>query len=621
MRMRLRSGRSSILAFALFTPVFACSDFDSGNTEPPSGAVASPEPDSGALPHEPPIQTAALWGEAVNNPARPMVAGTLTVTPGGEFALASDSERDLIYVVELASRKTRRLTLEANDEPGRIVSGRVDGASRHVYVVLRRGDALADVDLGSGEVARVPTCKAPRGIAYDDDREIAHVACANGELVTYAVNGWSEARRVFVAPDLRDVEIVDDTLVLSRYTSSEVLLLDEDGVLVSRSIPAALPACADASVAHRLAVSGGQVYLAHQLSRTAAPEASSCSVPMVASLLTREPLERFANAANSTWQTMSTIAPTDGAKLELKDEDSPFAAHVSVSSGPLDFAIGARGRAVISLAGNHWVDTLPTIITLEPETSDGSGWTRIVRQFRPAGMVTSVALDDDDEWLAFSREPAAIYFEDESPIFVGGASVNNSGFSLLHMNAGTGISCVSCHPEGGQDDHVWHRLGGSRLTLPLRGARAPFNWNHSAADMSFLLMDVLYGQMGYPLNVTTDQANVLQLWLSGLPVVHSPFVDGSQVERGATLFAASEVGCATCHAGSAYTDYRVHDVDTGGVLATPSLLGLASRSNYLHDGCAATLEDVFGLCGGSHRSVQNLKREEVADLLAFLASL
>jgi mono/diheme cytochrome c family protein len=213
-----------------------------------------------------------------------------------------------------------------------------------------------------------------------------------------------------------------------------------------------------------------------------------------------------------------------------------------------------------------------------------------------------------------------LYFEDQSPLFLGGGSVNNSGFSLFHMNSGAGIAFVSCNPEGGHYNHFWRFQYATRSTLPARGARAPFNWEHRTSNMDTLLSEVLFGQMEYPLNVNSDQAGLLQLWLSRLPQYDTASGAGDAVARGQALFASAEVGCASCHAGTVYTDYGAHDVGTGGAFATPSLVGLGVRENFLHDGCAASLEDVFGVCGGSHQSVQSLKREQVEDLLAFLSS-
>lgn len=47
------------------------------------------------------------------------------------------------------------------------------------------------------------------------------------------------------------------------------------------------------------------------------------------------------------------------------------------------------------------------------------------------------------------------------------------------------------------------------------------------------------------------------------------------------------------------------------------------RTPLLHDGCAATLSDRFGACGGGgqHGHTSPLRRTELADLIAYLEML
>ena len=55
----------------------------------------------------------------------------------------------------------------------------------------------------------------------------------------------------------------------------------------------------------------------------------------------------------------------------------------------------------------------------------------------------------------------------------------------------------------------------------------------------------------------------------------------------------------------------------------PSLLGLAVRAPYMHDGCAETLRDRFDACGGgeAHGHTAHLSEQQLSDLIAFLASI
>src|SRR6188472_3140038 len=50
----------------------------------------------------------------------PVAGGTLLVTKDGH-AVASDPDRDLVHVVDLAKQTVVSVALEENDEPGRVV--------------------------------------------------------------------------------------------------------------------------------------------------------------------------------------------------------------------------------------------------------------------------------------------------------------------------------------------------------------------------------------------------------------------------------------------------------------------------------------------------------------------
>jgi len=87
--------------------------------------------------------------------------------------------------------------------------------------------------------------------------------------------------------------------------------------------------------------------------------------------------------------------------------------------------------------------------------------------------------------------------------------------------------------------------------------------------------------------------------------------------RGQTLFQSD---CARCHTPSAqFLDGRAHDVGTGGVFDTPTLLGIGDTAPYFHDGRAPSLAAVvghfarmFGLGYGTGES---------ADMVAFLKAV
>jgi len=57
-------------------------------------------------------------------------------------------------------------------------------------------------------------------------------------------------------------------------------------------------------------------------------------------------------------------------------------------------------------------------------------------------------------------------------------------------------------------------------------------------------------------------------------------------------------------------------------LQVPSLRNVAWRAPFLHTGCAPTLADRFGSCGGTnHGNTAQLTAANVSDLVAYLESL
>lgn len=632
------------MSFAGFAGLqLGCSPGDDGFVTPSSGFFPTPVVSDSV--DAPVGAQVALYGEVVDNPSRPMVTGTLAVTADGAFAVAADSERDKIVTVKLSDRSVAHVPLSSGDEPGRTIAGRSTDTEQHAYVVLRGASAVVDLAVESGRMERIATCQAPRGLAYDADNERVHVACATGELVTYDAKTWEKQRHLALPRDLRDVVVTKSGLLVSRFRSAELLVVDETGMVTWATKPAVAPACAEPVVAHRLVASGFRLVVAFQQAsssvvwgRSASShlgDDSGCEVAQSAPVVLHTSTEQVATlneaAVHQTYWSdfgVTDTLPLVGEPESTEDEPAHFAARLRDSAGPMDVAVSGGGRVVASLAGNHWTTSLPTLVTWH-DNPEAKTPTVQVEGHRPSGMITSVALDSDEHWLAQSREPAGLVFEDGTQLFFGGVSVNSTAYSLFHMNSGAGVSCASCHPEGGDDEHVWHFPRGFRRTLPLGGglsSQGPYNWDHATSTMTQLLEDVLGQQMSYDSWVLDGQASALAEWISELSAP-SPgvIVDVDAVESGRTLFAATTTNCQGCHSGVSYADGQVHDVGTNGAFATPSLLGVGARTQLLHDGCAQTLRDVFGACGGEgqspHRLADKLADVDIEHLVAFLATL
>ncbi len=113
-------------------------------------------------------------------------------------------------------------------------------------------------------------------------------------------------------------------------------------------------------------------------------------------------------------------------------------------------------------------------------------------------------------------------------------------------------------------------------------------------------------------------------WVDKIPAPPPARPWATRTRRGAgLLFASAAVGCVGCHSGPRLASDGTTDVGTGEALQVPTLRGLAYRAPFMHDGCAPTLRDRFGACGGGdkHGKTSQLNETELGQLVAYLESL
>ena len=240
-----------------------------------------------------------------------------------------------------------------------------------------------------------------------------------------------------------------------------------------------------------------------------------------------------------------------------------------------------------------------------------------------------MAYDGSDRIVVQTRQPATLWIQGDPPrvLWLDPRDRGDTGHDLFHGNPGSSIACASCHPEGGDDGRAWSfaRFGLRRtpsVRIGLDGTQ-PFHWQGDLPGLPELVHEVFEDRMGAP-PTTGDQIAALGHWMFALaPVPASTPGAPEAVERGRLLFHDHLVGCAGCHSGPKLTSNATVDVDTGGSFQVPSLLGVAHRAPFLHDGRAATLADRFGDGGGGdrHGHTSRLTPAQIADLVAYLESL
>jgi mono/diheme cytochrome c family protein len=591
--------------------------------------------DGGVVPTRPPVPGSGgpqpQIPTTITRAATPVPAlsgGTLLALADGKTMAASDPERDQVYLVSttVTGLLPATVTLQAGDEPGRLAQ---DGAGL-LHVVLRRGGAIATIDpIAATVAARQAVCSAPRGIAYQKDTDQIHVACAGGELVSLPAAGGAATRTVTLDRDLRDVVVgAKGSLLVSTFRKAEVLVVDASGAVTARMQPGSgvvptimgLPEMRTPSVAWRMVAldpTVGSVVMLHQTGVT-------------------DTVDPAAGGYAGTKGCGGIVQPG----VSVMDPDKappPVAGGFGMLSLAVDVAVSPdRQKIAVAAAGNTAAQgpsvveqPIQTVTTPPPPIPCGM-MANGISVAPPTGQVVAVAYAASGVLFAQTREPAALWRGDTGATTpLASDSRGDTGHLIFHVNAGGGLACASCHPEGGEDGRVWNFVcAGARRTQSIRGgisATAPFHWDGSEHDFSRLMDDVFSGRMAGPL-LADNQKSALQSWIDTIPALPATAgLDAAAVARGQAVFTDPMVGCATCHAGALMTNNLTTDVGTGQPFQVPSLRGVAWRAPFMHNGCAATLGDRFAVsaCGGGdkHGATSTLTSAQIGDLTAYLQSL
>jgi hypothetical protein len=613
--------------------------------------------------------------------------GTLRVLADGKTVVAADPDRDRVYVVDLTTRQVKStIMLQKGDEPGRVVAD----AAGHVHVALRQGGALVTIDPTAGTVlARREVCAAPRGVGYDAVTDLLHVACADGQLVSFKAAGGDAVRKLQLPGDLRDVVVDGGRLKVSRFKSAELLTVEADGQMSKRTtLPGFRSFAARGNDLYTPGIawrtvelpSGGVAMLhqrgfepeiqpafggyggfsecdaiVHTAVSTIAADGTKKTGPALAGMVLavdmavssdggRVAMISAGNATNSDVEGGEPRLPrvfvtsmTDATDQEVGCRSDGTHAPCMPLGGFSTGVAGATGSAdateepgVMTGSGGANGGAAPPTNPQVPTTCDTMGISPPVDVNVPqvVGEPIAVAFAADDRVVVQSRQPAVLSFPGGAPITLSAESRSDTGHALFHANAGGSIACASCHPEGNEDGRVWtFACEGPRRTqslqVGLKGTE-PFHWTGNERDFSMLVRDVFVGRMAGP-ELLLDQVDATLHWIDAQPrLKHAPKIDSAAVARGRALFEDPRgAACASCHAGPLLTNNLSVDVGTGGTFQVPSLVGVGSRGPFMHDGCAKTLRDRFGACGGGdkHGVTSKLTSAELDDMLAYLDSI
>jgi YVTN family beta-propeller protein len=223
----------------------------------------------------------------------------------------------------------------------------------------------------------------------------------------------------------------------------------------------------------------------------------------------------------------------------------------------------------------------------------------------------------------------------------------NSGYTFQGQ-----YSCSSCHPDGHEDGLTYDMAAGgmgrnmtNSQTLRDLGLTSPYKWNGKNVS--------IYMQCGMRFSKFVTRTEVFPpekldqlvgFIIRNLSNPPNPYVgpDGELTppqKRGKEIFerTVDNYGkvipemqrCVTCHPDPLFTDKKKSDVgslspsDDPMLLDTPELTNIYESAPYLHDGKAATLEEIWTVYGSedAHGRVNDFTKMQLNDLIEYLKSI
>ncbi|MBW7474385.1 beta-propeller fold lactonase family protein [Paenibacillus oenotherae] len=572
----------------------------------------------------------------------------IAVSPDGETLYVTCRYAGSVEWIDIDSEKVLAAVKTGIEPYGIVISP--DGG--RLYVSNYRSGTIAVVDVKDRTVVkRVPAGENPRAVALSADGGTLYVSnYLSGNTVVLDTGAWTKRATIGLAPS-PDVK--------NRKTS--------------QGIPNTVEQL-------RLTPDGGQLWEAHLLTNTDTPIQFEEVIFPALSVLDLQTGQEIAKARKELFaeidvkdkfgktsivsNPMDVLFSPDGSKayalmggsedLVVFDLERGGRASGMIRHLPGDFPIGmtlARDGSMLYIHNSNSHDM--TFVSL-PQGESGGG-------ARVDGE--PLRLIEQDRLTPEQRLGKTLFY-----------SANSDEYP---MTGTMWMSCASCHSDGQVDALTLATAKGPR-NVPsnvLAFETGLFMWDGSRDDFGDYI-HTIQGEMGGMMDAdpakplpeeTVKQFAALEAYLrmpDQFPVPRSPYrtEDGgltAEAELGKALF-EGKAGCIACHAADAFTDSGkavnregslttdntdyLHDVGTvhaadtpyegdergefknkraRGLYDTPTLRGIYATAPYLHDGSAATLEDVIARAADNdkHGQVSGLSETEIGQLVAYLKQI
>ncbi len=541
----------------------------------------------------------------------------LAVAADGRTALLADPDDNRLLFAHLPSGRVESIPL---DQPGSAPGRPVRDGNGTFYVALANAGRVVSVRADGSRGPWGPVCPQPTSLAIDE-AGAPWVACARGQVMRLQRAGDRlSVDRVLTTPlsQLAELQLVRGELWLASTRGATVARLTRDGKTIAVLRPAEYKAgslpMVPAGLSRLIKLSDSQVLMAYtqRVSPTTLLTPPYYGPPI--------PIMPF-------WTTLSSQEQQVGIGINPDEV-----------TGPQDLALSGDGRTLLAIA----VGNVPLPGKTSPEAGrspvfvssvarDGTiGSVRAVRPRLPSGKALyplALAPLGSDQFLLLADSPRALHTCNADGTVVASLPLPESRLPVAQREARTafytgnarGLTCESCHSQGGEDGHLWSTPTSKEKlrTLPLFGlsARSSFRWDGSEGELSKLISSDM---SRFGSEIRPELAANIATFLRSQRPTWSPAVSPREAElakRGAELFAGR---CTSCHSGDDLTNGKTAQV-RGKELVVPSLLQAWKRAPYGHDGRALTLSAFLQDAADSDHYVPEDARREA--LVAYVEHL
>jgi YVTN family beta-propeller protein len=597
--------------------------------------------------HFRPASVAELpWSKPRPHHAAP---GGLAVSPDGKRLYVALDDVDEVAEVDTATRAVVRKA----KVPGGPTGLALDASGGRLYVTCRSGDRVAALETATlKEIGTAPVGTAPVGIAWLAGEGAGRLVVANSGSDDVSVLSASPLASLGLLPAGRD-----PYAVAAAPGGRAVVVNRMANLARGDEVPAAEVTVVDAASVR--VVSREPLESGHLSEGIAA-------VPGRPWVLA--PILQVRNG----WVVSSGVAVCDlskGSAVEVPlDEANAYFAD------PSGVAVEPSGRrAFIASSGANVVtvvDLAKLARWLETAGEDARRGAIDDLQLSPEWVVARVPTGDNPRQVALSPDGRTLWVAErlqDTVLALDTATLQPSGRVVLgdggnddpirrgervFARAATTFqgqfSCRSCHPDGHVDglaydfdiDGVGRNVVDNRNLQGLAGTE-PFKWTGLNPSLR-----VQCGPRFAKVLTRSDpfgekDLDDLDAFIFSMPPTRSPsagpWTDAQK--RGRDLFFATKTPdgreipygarCSTCHRPPLYTDHILADVGTRGPLDdtslfdTPHLLGVASSAPFLHDGRAATLEEIWTVWNpkDEHGITNTMNKIQLNDLVEYLKRL